>query len=143
MSPDAGGGGPRHADIRWLRKARNDGDVPLAHLTDASYEPMRTWAFLTTHARVLLAVARDPEIRVGEIAEAAGIAGRSAYRILADLVEGRYLRRTRVGRRNRYELDRELLLGEPIIGELTLNDLLSLIGAQRPIPGALREAPRR
>ena len=131
MSPDARGGGPKHADIRWLRKARNDGDAPLAYFSDASFEPMRNWAFLTSHARVLLAVARDPELRVGEIAEAAGIAGRSAYRILADLVEGRYLRRTRVGRRNRYELDRDLPLGEPIIGELTLNDLLSLEEAER------------
>jgi CRP-like cAMP-binding protein len=40
------------------------------------------------------------ELRVGEIADAVGIAVRSAYRIMAELVEAGYLRRTHVGRRN-------------------------------------------
>jgi len=34
---------------------------------------------------VLLAVARDPDLRVREIAEAAGITERYAYRVLRDL----------------------------------------------------------
>jgi DNA-binding IclR family transcriptional regulator len=89
---------------------------------------MRTWAFLTAHSLVLLAVARNPDIRVQEIAEAAYVTERSAYRVLSDLVEAGYLRRTRDGRRNRYELDRELPLGDPTVEERPTSDLLSLIG---------------
>jgi len=64
---------------------------------------------------------------VGEIAEAAGVTERSAYRILADLADAGYLRRIRAGRRNRYELDRDLPLRDPTVGAHTANDLLSLI----------------
>jgi DNA-binding IclR family transcriptional regulator len=88
---------------------------------------MRSWAFITNHARVLIAVAHDPDRRVGEIAEAARITERSTYRILSDLVEAGYLRRGRVGKRNRYELDRELQLGDPVVEDHTVSDLLSLM----------------
>jgi hypothetical protein len=88
--------------------------------------------FATSHTRVLLAVAQDPEVRIEEIANAAGIAVRSAYRILAELVEAGYLRRTRVGRRNHYELNRDLPLGDSIVGEHTLSELLSFIGNHPP-----------
>jgi hypothetical protein len=92
-----------------------------------SFQPMRSWAFITTHTRVLLAVAQDPELRVQEIAEAASVTERSAYRILADLVGGGYLRRTRAGRRNCYEIDLDLPIGDPTVEEQTTRDLLSLI----------------
>jgi DNA-binding IclR family transcriptional regulator len=57
------------------------------------------WTFLTSHASVLLEVAREPEATVREIAERAGLTERQAHRVLADLVEGGYLQRERVGRR--------------------------------------------
>jgi DNA-binding transcriptional ArsR family regulator len=104
--------------------AERAADVP-------SLQTIRSWAFITSHARVLLAVAQEPELRVEEIAEAASVTERSVYRILADLVEEGYLRRTRVGRRNRYELDPDLLLDDPVVEERTMSDLLSFIGAQR------------
>jgi hypothetical protein len=97
------------------------------HGGDVSFQPMRSWAFITTHTRVLLTVAQNPELRVPEIAEAASVAERSAYRILADLVGAGYLRRTRAGRRNRYEIDADLPIGDPTVEEQTTSDLLSLI----------------
>jgi DNA-binding transcriptional ArsR family regulator len=81
--------------------------------------------FITSHARVLLALARDPEIRVRELAEAAGVTRRSAYRLLADLVAAGYVRRKRVGRRNRYELDPDQPISDPIAGPHTLGDLIA------------------
>ena len=115
----------------------------LAHAGDASRPQWRSWTFITSHAQVLLAVAHDPELRVAEIAEAARITERSAYRILSDLVEAGYLRRTRVGRRNRYELARDLLLGDPLVEEDTVSDLLSLIRTQLPERVSRRAAPAR
>lgn len=96
----------------------------------AGFPELRGWGFVTSHARVLLAVAQEPELRVGEIAEAAGITERSAYRVLADLVRAGFVRRTRVGRCNHYELERDLPLGDPAVGKHTLRDLLTLLGAQ-------------
>jgi hypothetical protein len=110
--------------LLYSMPGRGVGEVERA---DARFKPMRSWAFITPHARVLLAVAQDPELRVEKIAEAACVTERSAYRILADLVAAGYLRRRRAGRRNRYELDRDLPLGDPTVEEHTTDDLLSLI----------------
>ncbi|MEU2507376.1 helix-turn-helix domain-containing protein [Streptomyces sp. NPDC007863] len=65
------------------------------------------WTFLTSHARVLLAIARDPGIRLRDVAAHCGITERTVQSIVADLEAGGYLTRTRAadGRRNVYHID--------------------------------------
>jgi hypothetical protein len=98
--------------------------------------PRKAWTFITHHAQVLLAIARDPSARVNEIAEATQITERYAYQLLSDLQEAGYIRRRRNGRRNQYELKPELALGDPVIEEQPLGRLLTLLGApdNRVIP---------
>ncbi len=60
------------------------------------------WTFLTNHGHVLLAVAAEPDARVAEIAERAGISQRAALSILKDLADAGYVERTRIGRRTHY-----------------------------------------
>jgi len=43
------------------------------------------WKFLTNHARVLLCIARDPGVRLRDIAAGLSITERSAHAIVADL----------------------------------------------------------
>ncbi|WP_242887772.1 helix-turn-helix transcriptional regulator [Actinomadura litoris] len=62
------------------------------------------WSFLTHHARVLIAIARDPQIRILDLSRGIGISERTAQTIANDLVEADYLARERVGRRNTYTL---------------------------------------
>jgi DNA-binding transcriptional ArsR family regulator len=93
---------------------------------------LHSWAFLTKHADVLLALAREPELRIPEIAAAAGITERSAYRILADLEKAGYVRRRKEGRRNRYELRIGLPLGDPVAEDGLLADLLGVIEGSKP-----------
>ena len=66
-----------------------------------------SWTFLTNHTQVLLCLARDPSVRLRDVAATVGITERAAQRILADLVAEQYVKRTRVGRRNHYAVDRE------------------------------------
>jgi DNA-binding IclR family transcriptional regulator len=73
----------------------------------SSTDETRTWTFLTNHAQVLLCLAEDPDIRLRDVAERVGITERACQRILAELVEAGYVTVTRVGRRNRYTVDRE------------------------------------
>jgi DNA-binding transcriptional ArsR family regulator len=94
---------------------------------DVAFELTRSWGFITSHARVLLAVAQEPELRVEAIAVAADVTERSVYRILADLVEAGYLRRRRAGTHNLYELYPERPLGDPLVEEHAMGELLSLI----------------
>ncbi|MEO3793192.1 MarR family transcriptional regulator [Nonomuraea sp. B10E15] len=63
------------------------------------------WTFLTNHARVLLAIAVDPQVRVRDIAASIGITERAAQSIVSDLEESGYIQRNRVGRRNHYHIE--------------------------------------
>ena len=88
--------------------------------------PSTGWTFLTNHAHVLLLVAREPDVTVRRLAELVGITERAAYRIVTDLEAGGYLSRTRVGRRNHYEVVPELPLRHPIERHRRVADLLHL-----------------
>jgi DNA-binding MarR family transcriptional regulator len=66
----------------------------------------RGWQFVTNHTQVLLAVARNPDLRLRDIADDLGITVGSAQRILSDLVDAGFVTRERHGRRNRYIVDR-------------------------------------
>jgi DNA-binding IclR family transcriptional regulator len=65
------------------------------------------WQFVTNHTQVLLCIAGDPDVRLRDISDAVGITVGSAQRILADLIDGGYVARKRVGRRNRYVVRQE------------------------------------
>jgi DNA-binding MarR family transcriptional regulator len=71
----------------------------------SSDQSSQRWQFVTNHTQVLLCIARDPEIRLRDVADHVGITLGSAQRILADLVDGGYVNRERHGRRNRYVIN--------------------------------------
>jgi DNA-binding Lrp family transcriptional regulator len=85
------------------------------------------WTFLTNHAHVLLCVARDPDIRLRDVAEFVGITERAAQRIVADLVDAGYLERTREGRRNRYQLNTSIPLRHPLDRDHAIGDILDVL----------------
>jgi predicted transcriptional regulator len=89
------------------------------------------WTFLTNHAHVLLCIARDPGVRLRDVATAVGITERATQRIVADLVNEGYLSRDRVGRRNHYEVHPELPLRHPIERGSEIASLLKLVAESR------------
>ncbi|MCF2527193.1 helix-turn-helix transcriptional regulator [Yinghuangia soli] len=64
----------------------------------------REWTFLTSHARVLVHVARNPQARIRDIADACLLSIRAVQLILDDLEEAGYLTRQRTGRHNTYRV---------------------------------------
>jgi DNA-binding Lrp family transcriptional regulator len=88
---------------------------------------MPEWTFLSSHARVLLSIARDPEIRLREIGEQVGITERAAHRIVSELVDAGYLARERHGRRNRYAIRHDLPLPDEIARSRRIGDLLEVL----------------
>ncbi|MFC9583488.1 helix-turn-helix transcriptional regulator [Streptomyces yangpuensis] len=62
------------------------------------------WTFLTNHARVLVAISRDPGARLRDIAADCDLTERTVQAIVTDLETDGYLTRTRDGRRNRYAI---------------------------------------
>jgi DNA-binding transcriptional ArsR family regulator len=104
-----------------------------------SRPPSRGWTFITNHAQVLLAVAQQSDVRVREIAAAADITERYAYRMLRDLQDAGYVERRREGRCNVYGINRDLAIGDPVVEEQSLRNLLRLIGTRESdeVQGAL------
>ncbi len=90
---------------------------------------MREWAFLTNHARALLCIARDPGVRLRDIAATVGITERSAFGVVTDLTEAGYVIKRKRGRRNRYEIQVHLPLPEPASHERSIGELLTVLTA--------------
>ena len=86
------------------------------------------WLILTNHGNVLLCIARDPTIRISEVARSVGVGERAAQKIITDLVEGGFLKRTKEGRRNRYEVNRKAQFRHPLLGHLEIGPLLAVLG---------------
>ena len=92
-----------------------------------------SWRFLTSHARVLMCIARDPGARLRDVAVSLGITERSAHAIVADLTAAGYVIKYRHGRRNRYQIQAHLPLPEPASQEPAIGDVLAvLVGDVHP-----------
>ena len=89
----------------------------------------RTWTFLTNHAHVLLAVARQPDQRVVDIADTVGITARQALSILRDLEDAGYLWREREGRRTHYVLAAHRPFRHPSTAHHEVDELLAIFTA--------------
>jgi DNA-binding MarR family transcriptional regulator len=89
------------------------------------------WSFLTNHARVLLCVADDPDMRLRDIGETVGITERAAHRIVGELAAAGYLARERNGRRNRYSVIAHLPLPDPLARSGSVGDLLHVLAGDR------------
>jgi predicted transcriptional regulator len=64
------------------------------------------WELLSNHGKVLVCLARDPDVRVSDIAGMVGIKERAVQRILAELRDDGLVTSIRTGRRNRYRINR-------------------------------------
>jgi len=110
-----------------------------------------SWSFLTSHGRALLCIARDPEVRLRDIADNLAITERRAYGIVTDLTEAGYVVKHKDGRRNRYQIQDHLPLPEfhraraghrRRAGSPRGYRRSALGGAQEPLSGARGLRPR-
>jgi predicted ArsR family transcriptional regulator len=90
---------------------------------------------------VLLCIVRDGDSRTRDIAEQVGITERAAQRIVADLIAEGYLKRTKIGRRNRYEINRQGHLRSAAFRHLEIGPLLDLLDTNHGLKRA--EPPTR
>jgi hypothetical protein len=84
-------------------------------------------SFLTSHARVLLCIARDPGVRLRDIAASPGITERSACGIVTGLTAVGYVVKQKDGRRNRYQIQAHLPLPGPASQEPAIGGVLALL----------------
>lgn len=87
----------------------------------------KPWRFVTNHTQVLLCIARDPDVRLRDVAEMVGITERAAQRIVRDLVESGFVTRERVGRRSRYVVDSSRAMRHEAQADHEIGELLSAL----------------
>ena len=87
----------------------------------------RTWAFISSHGAVLIEVVRSPQATVRDLAERARITERQAHRVLNDLCEAGYVTRTRVGRRNEYQVNDQQAMRHPTVAAHRISELLDAL----------------
>ncbi|GAA1289860.1 helix-turn-helix transcriptional regulator [Streptomyces javensis] len=101
------------------------------------------WTFLTNHARVLAAIADDPNVRIRDIAAHCRLTERAVQKIIGDLEQDGYLSHTREGRTNTYRIEPGKVLRHPAEAGLPVASLLSLLVAdedrRKHVDGALGE----
>jgi hypothetical protein len=85
------------------------------------------WSLVTNHGHVLAHVFAEPDARLRDIADSVGITERTAAQIVNDLEQAGYLTKTRVGRRNRYQIDRQKKVRLPRLPAMTIGQLLVLL----------------
>lgn len=85
------------------------------------------WTFLTNHAHVLILLSQDDSIVLRDVATRIGITERAVQRIIADLEEGGFIEREKVGRQNRYRISASESLRHPVESHRKIGDLLGMI----------------
>ncbi|WP_308315765.1 helix-turn-helix domain-containing protein [Streptomyces sp. ISL-100] len=101
-------------------------------------KPVTGWTFFTNHARVLVAIAREPGVRIRDIA-ACRISERTVQSAVADLEKGGYLSRKRHGRRTHYTVHLDGTFRHPAEAHLPVRALLALSPDRNPGRGVTRQ----
>ena len=102
----------------------------------------RSWTFLTNHARALIAIARNPNSRLRDIAARIDITERSAQTIVNDLENAGYITRSRVGRRNHYSIDATRPFRHPADADYRVEGLLTVFTHHDHLTNAGEPDPR-
>jgi len=82
---------------------------------------------VTNHGHVLACIAADPNARLRDIAESVGITERTAAQIVSELGQAGYLTKTRIGRRNRYQIDGKRNVRTASLTTMTVAELLGVL----------------
>lgn len=89
---------------------------------------------MTNHAQVLVCITDDPGVRLREIGDRVGITERAAHRIIVELTTAGYITRERNGRRNRYTINADLPVHDPIARDHNVGHLIEILTAlRRPV----------
>jgi predicted transcriptional regulator len=90
-----------------------------------SIESAQNWTFLSNHAHVLVCVAKNPDMRLSEVAELVGVRERTVHRIVHELIDAGYISVTKVGRNNVYSVDLDKPLRHPLEAEHNIQAIVA------------------
>lgn len=86
----------------------------------------RNWTFLSNHGHVLIALSKDPTLRIRDLVAKIGITERSVRAIISDLEIDGYVEIIKVGRRNEYRINEEMNFRHPAEDTYQIHELLQI-----------------
>lgn len=89
------------------------------------------WTYLSNHGHVLVCLALDADVRLRDVADRVGITERAVQQIVRDLERAGHVRRSRVGRRNRYLVRRAGRFRHPLERQVRIGEFLDLVLSAR------------
>lgn len=101
----------------------------VRHHGHVSGDADRHWTLLTNHGRILLLIAQESDVRIRDLADAAGVTERTAQTIVTDLENAGYIRRSREGRRNVYSVNRRQPFRHPAESGHRVGELIDLFAS--------------
>ncbi len=99
----------------------------MVHEHDAMKVRSERWTFLTNHGHALICIARDPTVRLRDVATQLGVTERTAQVIVNDLADAGYILRSRVGNRSRYVVRHSLPFRHPVERDHAVGDLVDFL----------------
>lgn len=90
---------------------------------------MPDWTFITNHGAVLIIIRRKEDVTARAIAEELGITERSVFRIISDLESDGYIKKSRIGRSNAYQINRNVSLRRESLRDIAVGDLLRVLSS--------------
>lgn len=88
---------------------------------------MGNWTLFSNHGHVLFCLARDKEARLRDVAADVGITERAVQKIVRDLQDGGMISVTKIGRRNRYRINKKQPLRHQLEACCTVRDLIKVV----------------
>ena len=85
------------------------------------------WTFLSSHAHILICLAENPQAKLRDIADRVGVTERTVMRLITQLDQAGFLKRSRRGRGNHYEIIVREPLRHPIEARCTVEMLLRTV----------------
>ncbi|MFM6980381.1 MAG: helix-turn-helix transcriptional regulator [Micrococcales bacterium] len=83
-----------------------------------------SWTFLSNHGHVVIQIAKNPDIKLTDLASLVGVTERHARAIVNDLREAGYIEINKAGRRNTYRVNAKKPLRHVAEADHTLKQLL-------------------
>ncbi|WP_035607055.1 hypothetical protein [Haloferula sp. BvORR071] len=86
----------------------------------------RPWALLSRHGHALIHLAKNPRMRLTDLARDMDLTERSVRLLIGSLGKSEFLKIVKAGRNNSYQLDLERELPHPFEKQISLHSVIEL-----------------
>ena len=95
------------------------------HKKPEAAQNSQNWTLLSNNSNVMVCVAKNPDVRLSEVAELVGVRERTVHRIVHELIDAGYISVTKVGRNNVYSVDLDKPLRHPLEAEHNIHAIVT------------------